>query len=206
MPKKSKKKVVPTKNLASEFLSTLTLTLAVSCSLQVDLPLSTPLIAALTVAMFVYTVGPVSGAHINPAVTIALWSVRLVDWRNAIAYIVAQLLGASVGMVVAYALVGGMPYPPVEDTALVALCEFIGASILVFGISSVAHKQTPYEASGLVIGGSLLLGILIASIGSNGVLNPAVAFGINSLSIVYVAAPILGGIAGAIAGKAVHAK
>jgi len=51
--------------------------------------------------------------------------------------------------------------------------------------------------SGLVVGGSLLLGILIASMaGSLGILNPAVALALNSLTVLYLFAPVVGSIAG----------
>src|SRR3954451_15444014 len=45
----------------------------------------------------VYSVGHISGCHINPAVTIALWATRKVDSRTAISYIGAQIVGAFIG-------------------------------------------------------------------------------------------------------------
>lgn len=191
----------PFRKYSAEFLSVLVLTLAVSCSIQFESALATPLIAALTVLLFVYGIGPVSGAHINPAVTIGLLSIRKIGLQDAICYVVAQFLGATVGMVIAFALAGGMPYPPVENTPIVAVAEAVGAFLLLFGIAGVVYKKVPAEASGVVIGGSLLLGISTASTVSNGVLNPAVAFGINSFSLAYVLGPIIGAVIGAFAGK-----
>ena len=62
------------KKLIAEALGTFTLTLAVIASIQSGAaPIPTPAVAGLVVALFVYTVGWISGAHFNPAVTIGLW-------------------------------------------------------------------------------------------------------------------------------------
>ncbi len=61
----------------------------------------------------------------------------------------------------------------------------------------MVYGRTSKELSGVVVGGSLLLGITISAlIGANGVLNPAVALGIGSFNAMYLIAPILGSIAG----------
>ncbi len=184
-------------SLAAELLGVFLLSLAVFISLTSQLPLSTPVIAALTVGVLVYTMGSLSGAHLNPAVTVGLASVRAIGFGEAAAYIVAQFVGGYLGMIVGRLLTHGIPQLTVLNTPTVFAAEAIGAAILVIGVSSVVRHKCPADAAGLTIGGSLLLGILIASTGSNGVLNPAVAFGIGSVSVAYVLGPIVGGIVGA---------
>lgn len=184
----------PLRAYAAEFLGTLVLTLGVGLSLTKGLGIPTPFVAALTVMLFVYTVGAISGAHINPAVTVGLWSVGKISPRDAGWYIAAQLAGAAGAVALTRMLVGELPGGVVPVTPLVGLGEFLGIFILVFGVSAVVHGKAPKDAAGLVIGGSGLLGILIASTVSNAVLNPAVALGINSLSVYHIAAPVLGGI------------
>lgn len=179
---------------AAEFLGTLVLTLGVALSLTKGLPLATPLVASLTVMLFVYTVGAISGTHINPAVTVGLWSIGKIASRDAGWYIASQLAGAAAAVGLTRVLTGELPGGVVPLTPLVGLGETMGTFLLVFGISSVVYGKTPKDAAGLVIGGSLLLGILVASTVSNAVLNPAVALGINSLSVYHVVAPLLGGI------------
>lgn len=178
----------------AELLGTLVLTLGVALSLTKGLAVPTPIIASLTVMLFVYTVGAISGTHINPAVTVGLWSIGKITSRDAGWYVAAQLAGAAVAVGLTKVLVGGLPVGPAPTGPLVGLGEFLGTFLLVFGISAVVHGKAPKEAAGLVIGGSLLLGVLIASTVSNGVLNPAVALGINSLTFYHIVAPILGGI------------
>lgn len=179
---------------AAEFLGTLVLTLGVALSLTKGLPVPTPIVASLTVMLFVYTVGAISGTHINPAVTVGLWSIGKITPRDAGRYIAAQLAGVAGAVGLTRILTGELPSGAVPVTPLLGLGEFLGTFLLVFGISAVVHGKAPKEAAGLVIGGSLLLGILIASTVSNAVLNPAVALGINSLSVYHVVAPLLGGI------------
>lgn len=187
----------PLRKYLAECFGTLLLTLGVTVSFLDNFPLPTPVVAALIVGVCVYTMGRISGTHINPAVTLALLSIGKIGRRDAAGYVIAQLIGAVLAMLISSWLLGDLPQPPVLATPEVAFAELIGTFILVFGISAVVHGNVHEAASGLTIGLSLLMGILIASAGSNGVLNPAVALGINSLSIFYVAAPLLGGLLGA---------
>ena len=61
----------------------------------------------LAYAAMVYTIGPVSGCHINPAVTAAFWSAGRISRADAIAYVVAQFIGAFVGALLLVIIVKG---------------------------------------------------------------------------------------------------
>ena len=74
--------------------------------------------------------------------------------------------------------------------------EFLGAGVFTFGIAAATHQKMKGVDAALTVGGSLLLGILFASVISNGVLNPAVATSISSLNWAYVLGPALGAIIG----------
>ena len=161
-----------------------------------QLPLAVPVIVALTLGLFVYTIGGVSGCHLNPAVTVGLWSVKKINNQDAVGYVVAQLIGAFIAVMVAgWFGVESFAVGGVFDLRMFA-AEALGAFFFVFGIASVVYGKVAGHMSGVVIGGSLLLGILTALVsGSDGILNPAVAGALNIFSAVYILAPVVGAVA-----------
>ncbi len=178
---------------AAECLGTAILTFAVLRSLPE--PGVTPVIAGIVLMLAVYILGPVSGAHVNPAVTVALWSIKKIKASEALAYVTAQLVGAVAAQFLFLSLMDGLPPVMVTPGWSIALAEALGAFFLLLGIAAVVNGKVHSAASGLVIGCSLLLGILLASLMSNGVLNPAVAIGIRSLSLSYLIGPFIGAVA-----------
>ncbi len=182
------------KKYIAEFLGTFALALAVGLSLAGKFPLATPLVAGLTLGICVYTFGGISGTHINPAITIGLFSIGKIDVKDALGYLVAQFAAGEAAFWVATMIQGTGPHAGGADGLGIVAAEALGAFWLAIGVSSVVHGKAPGEAAGITIGGSLLLGILLASSRSNGVLNPAVALGIGSFSASYAIAPIVGAV------------
>lgn len=107
---------------------------------------------ALAVAMAVYAVGQFSGAHLNPAVTIGLASVDLLDWSKVPIYILGQFTGAIIGAVVVY--LAYLPHwgdtedpglklavfctgPAIRKHSQNVITEVIGAFMLVFGVLAI---------------------------------------------------------------------
>lgn len=178
---------------AAEALGTFLLTFVVGVALVAQAPM-VPAIAGLTLALIVYTIGPISGAHVNPAVTIGLLAAKVINPTVAVRYVIAQIIGAGVALAASWYLTGITPSASIGSPPSVMIGEAIGAFILVFGISAVVSKKVDPAASGLVVGGSLLLGTALAGTWSAGILNPAVALGIGSFDLFYVLGPIIGGI------------
>src|SRR5215469_11858911 len=129
---------------------------------------------ALALFVIVMVVGRVSGAHVNPAVTIGLASVGQCDWGDVPAYLLGQLLGAIVGalcILIAYgklaATVGHLGAPALAtNTNLVQgmVIEGLGAGILVLAVmASAVDKRAPVGWAGLTIG--LTLGAIIMFLG-----------------------------------------
>ncbi len=182
------------KKYLAEFLGTFVLALAVGLSLAGTFPIPTPVVAALTLMVCVYTLGAISGAHFNPAISIGLLAIRKINLRTAIEYVIAQFAGAGLAKFVTTVYIA-MPAPEVRDTIPTFAAEALGTFWLAVGVCSVVLGKAPGPAAGLTIGGSLLMAITLALPGSNGVLNPAVALGIGSLSVAYIVSPLVGAVA-----------
>ena len=184
--------------LIAELFGTFILTTAVLTSINnPGFPVPTPVIAGLTLGLLVYTIGPISGCHINPAVTVGLFSIGRIDIRDAGAYLVAQFVGAVLAMVLGNIFFSSPTELVVNGAPLTGLAELFGTVLLGFAVASVVIGRVSANLSGLVIGSGLLLGISFAATQSNGVLNPAVALGIGSLGHTYVWGPLGGALVGA---------
>lgn len=185
--------------LIAEGIGTFVLALTVLTSLHTDgAALATPVAAALVLTLFVYTIGSKSGCHINPAVTLGLWSINKIKTNDAMSYIVAQVVGGIAAFLVASILLGNSySLGLMPESFRVFIAELLGAAVFTFGIAAVVYERSPRDASGLVVGGSLLLGIMLAAaFGSAGILNPAIAVALGSLNLSYVFGSVVGGMVG----------
>jgi glycerol uptake facilitator-like aquaporin len=185
--------------LIAEAFGTFALALAVLATLSSELPaIATPVAAALVLGLFVYTIGAKSGCHINPAVTLGLWSINKIKTNEAIQYIVAQALGGLIAFGLVSTLLGtSVSLGMAPESMNVFLAELIGTTLFTFGIAAVVYGKVRDGMSGAVIGGSLLLGITIAAaLGSAGILNPAVALALGSLNLSYAAGSVAGAMLG----------
>ncbi len=154
--------------------------------------------AGITLAVLVLVIGNVSGAHANPAVTLGLWSVKKVPTTQAIVFVAAQLLGGLCAWRLGEYLTDQV-IPKAAGSALdwrIVIAEALGAFIFTFAIAAALSQK--YEGGRLAatIGFALFVGATVASLGSAGILNPAVALGLNSYSVNYIVGPLVGGILG----------
>lgn len=188
---------LPYRALVAELVGTLILTLAVSASIASSSPVATPLVAGIALMVLVYAIGGVSGAHVNPAVTLGLLGIKRISVQNALLYVLMQIIGAGVAGLLLAAMGGVLPDVGATDSLGIVLAEALGACILVLAVSSAVLGKVPAEAAGLAVGGALITGITVAGSASLGILNPAVAIGLQAVSLSYLLAPIAGGIAGA---------
>ena len=167
--------------------------LAVACGGKTLI--AVPVIAGLIVMLCVYTLGPISGCHLNPSVTLGLLSAKKISGVDAFRYIVAQFAGAVIAVVFAKVFLVAHTIAPVAFVPSIFLAEVIGAFFFNMGIAAVVFSKVERSMSGVVVGGSLLLGILFASLaGAAGILNPAVAFALGHVSLTYMIAPIVGAV------------
>ncbi|OPX72559.1 MAG: putative aquaporin AqpM [Methanoregulaceae archaeon PtaU1.Bin059] len=175
---------------------------------------------AIVIAGAIYALGSISGAHLNPAVSIALWTTRRFPAIDTGAYILSQLIGAAIGSLL-FAAVAGMdavtigglgataPFPGISYGQAI-LAEFIGTFLLMLVIMGIAvNSKAPPGFAGLVIG--LTVGGVIITTGNiaGASLNTARTFGpfladwlLGGPNLwvffpIYVIGPILGAIAAA---------
>lgn len=162
----------------------------------------------------VASIGQVSGAHVNPAVTLGLAVAGRFPWRCVAPYWVAQLLGAIVAALLVWAAYGhgayvdahlGAPSPANGANALqVLLVEALIAFILVFTvISTTTDPRVPAGTAAVAIGFSLAAGVLLGGPISGGAGNPARALGPMIVAgtfpvwVFYTIGPLLGAVAAA---------
>jgi aquaporin NIP len=169
------------------------------------------LVFGLVIMAMIYATGHLSGAHINPAVTVAFTITRHFPVRDAIAYIGAQLIGAVAAAFVLLAAWSDKPASlgatvPSVGVGTALLYEVLLTAFLMFVIISVAtDTRAVGAAAALAIGGTVGLDALFggpitgASMNPARSLGPALASGQWHEFWIYVAGPVLGAALGAVA-------
>ena len=140
-------------------------------------------VSGLAIMGLIYAVGHLSGAHINPAVTIAFALTRHFPRREALAYIAAQLAGAALAGLLLLAVwpdrpgnLGANAIGVGAGAALVV--ETVLSALLMFVIMAVATDTRAVGAAAAVaIGGVVVLDILVGGAVSGASMNPARSFG-----------------------------
>jgi aquaporin Z len=185
--------------IMAEFLGTAILTavvLAVSRS-NLGLPYFIGLAAGLTIAAGTLMFGVVSGAHFNPIVTLGLWTARQIKTLPAVVYIAAQLMGGLVAYLLYTYFVNATWPNSGEYNARVLVAEATGAFVFALGWAAAVYNKLEVGKAAFVVGASLTLGVIVASLGGGGILNPAVALGMrNWVWGTYILGPALGAIIG----------
>ncbi|CAN5734161.1 aquaporin [soil metagenome] len=163
---------------------------------------------AFVVLAMIYTIGHISGAHINPAVTIAFWSARRFPGREVLPYVVAQCGGAILASAVLLWILGpvgrvGATVPAIAVAPAFAV-EWLLSFVLMFVIMAVATDERVADgfaglAVGLTVGFDAMMGgpLTGASMNPARTLGPAVAGGIWEAHWIYWVAPVTAMIAAA---------
>jgi len=187
---------------------------------------------AMAVTMGVYLAGKASGAHLNPAVTLALAAAGKFEWAKVGLYIVAQMLGAMLGAGLVW--LQYLPHwertddagakqavfctaPAIRNTTANFISEFIGTFVLMLGISALGANQFADGLNPLAVG-FLVLSIGLSLGGTTGyAINPARDLGPRLMHALlpipgkggndwsYAWIPVVGPILGGIAGALTHA-
>ncbi len=185
----------------------------------------------LAVVAMAYTIGGITGCHINPAITIAMLIAGKIKMNDAISYIAAQFVGATLGAAVLYLILSGMPNFSMGDWALGSngwgagylggynttsafVTEAVLTFIFLFVIFGTTSKWGNGTMAGLAIGITLVLIHLVAIPITGTSVNPARSFGPAIFAggkalaqlWLFIVAPIVGAIAAALLWRFVFEK
>lgn len=167
-----------------------------------------PLYAGFVLVAIVLVLGALSGAHVNPLVTIGAWATRKISGKRALAYIFAQALGAMLALVVLTAFAGAAPKVDQQQAAMfsqqtaslfkaneiaqgkewfVFFAEMLGAAIFGLAVSSAMREKRDRLAQAVTVGFGLLLAVLVAGVcasfaSSSAIVNPAVAITLQAIN------------------------
>lgn len=201
------------KALIAEFIGTFALIFlgagaATAAGLGLGSLVTVALAHGLTIMLFAYAYGHISGTHINPAVTLGLVAAGKFDAGKAVPYIVAQVVGAVVAGFALFLVFGG----PVnnlgatlvnyEHTSLAGafLLEAVGTFFLVNTVLNAAVSGQAGNLAPVAIGMTVAACIMFfgpltgASLNPARTIGPAVAAGVFSDFWLYMVATVLGGV------------
>jgi aquaporin Z len=196
----------------AEFIGTFFLVLTIGCTvIPKVLGVIPPLAIGAALMVMVYAAGHVSGAHFNPAVTLAVWIRGRCETKDVLPYWIAQVLAAIVAALVAVFLVDKSGTPlEIKSLPPVFVAEFLFTFALAYVVLNVATAKGTSGNSfyGLAIGMTVMAGAFaVGSIGG-GAFNPAVAVGAALMKLVnfsqiwvHIVAELAGGLVAGLAFK-----
>jgi len=210
------------KQLIAEFLGTFALVFAGTGAIVIDnvsggsvTHLGIALTFGLIVLAMIYTLGDISGAHINPAVTIGFWAARRFDARSVLPYLASQCAGALVASITLRLL-----FPtdlmlgatiPAGSSIQSFILELILTAVLMFvilGVSTGAREKG--ITAGIAIGSVIALEAMFAGPICGASMNPARSLGPAVVSLhlqslwTYLLAPTVGAVVGVLACRCVR--
>src|SRR5690606_24562171 len=185
----------------------------------------------LAVVVMVYAIGGISGCHINPAITISMLVAGKIDLKDALVYVIAQLIGATLASFVLMQLLSGQAGFEMGEYALGSngcgaeyqngfnmssafIAEAVLTFLFLFVIFATTSKWGNSTMAGLAIGLTLVLIHLVAIPITGTSVNPARSFGPAILAggaalsqlWLFIVAPIVGGVVAAVVWRLLEKK
>eukprot|EP00250_Pteridium_aquilinum_P016343 c23058_g1_i1 orf=334-1260(-) len=213
-----------TRKVAAEFLGTFILIFIATAAVIVDEKtggsmtiIGNSASAGLAIMVVILSVGHISGAHVNPSLTIAFAALRHFPWIQVPAYLAAQIVGSICASFVLKGIFnpdlhGGVTVPHATYAQCFFL-EFIISFNLMFVVTAVAtDTRAVGELAGIAVGATVMMNILISGATTGGSMNPVRTLGpaiaANNYHGIwlYMVAPIMGALMGAAAYTLVRLK
>lgn len=177
--------------------------------------LAQALAPGLVVAAMIYAIGAVSGAHINPAVTLAFVARGDFPWQRAFLYWIAQLLGATLAAALLQRLLGsvadlGATAPHGSAAASLVVEIVLSFSLVVVILGTATQHRVVGPNAAIAVGGIIVACGVFGKAVSGASMNPARSFGPAIVSgelkylWIYILAPITGALAAVLATAVLH--
>lgn len=209
-----------------EFIGTFFLVLVIglaSNSSISEMNVSPPLAIGSILMIMVYMGGPISGAHYNPAVTLAVWMRKKIETKDAAMYVIVQIAGATAASIFYYLVIHSTfapaPNPAYNIEGIRILKPIMVEAVFTFALASVvlnvatSKKSAGNSYFGLAIGFTVLAAAYAGGPISGGAFNPSVSIGPSLVDTlvggghslgnvwIYIVGPCLGGIVAAMVYK-----
>ncbi|MDQ0646070.1 aquaporin Z [Microbacterium natoriense] len=190
----------------AEAIATFLFVLSIIGAVNSGSPL-TPLAIGLALAVLIYGTGHISGAHLNPAVSVGVFLRGGLSAIDLVAYIVAQFVGGALAALVSFAVWPAAEKATEIEVGPAFLVEALFTLALVWAVlNSATSKDTDGNSFyGLAIGGTVFVGAVAVGGISGGGFNPAVALGLSisgqfawSNLWLYILAPVVGAVVAAV--------
>jgi aquaporin Z len=199
----------------AELIGTFFLVLTIGCTVIGGVAIA-PLAIGAVLMVMIFAAGHISGGHLNPAVTLAVWIRGKCATKDVVPYWISQVIGAVLAaLAVKYLFAAKMGDVKAMQLAVgpALLAEFLFTFALAYVVLNVATAKGTSGNSfyGLAIGMTVMAGAFSVGGISGGAFNPAVAVGASLLGLfswaniwIYLAADLLGGAAAALAFKTLN--
>ena len=170
-----------------------------------------PILVFFALTGVVLTIGTISGGYVNPALVLGAWVTRRLSGMRALAYIVAEIIGAMLALVILDAYVNNAPATagasalgasaaaqlfkaaaiPQGKEWFIFLSEFVGAIIFGFAVAGATREKKERTAAALTVGLGAFLGLMMAGsaaamLGGSAILNPALAVALQAIDFASV--------------------
>lgn len=185
--------------LAAEFIGTFMLAAVVIAGQ------GQPIFVLFALVGIVLLIGGISGAHVNPAVTIGAWVTRRIEWFRALGYIIVQFLGAAVAFFTLSAFLGGAGEASSQQSMMggapslfaandisnlegkemyIVFAEILGTAILAFAVAHATRLKDSLTAA-WTVGTGILIALMVAVtaagfVSASAIINPAVALSLQA--------------------------
>jgi aquaporin NIP len=172
------------RKLAAEFIGTFILIFTGTGAIVIDhltgsiSHIGISLLFGVVVMALIYAFGHISGAHFNPAVTIAFMAYRAITVRDGLYYIVAQILGALSASLTLYFMFGNvkklgatLPAGSWQQSFILEVIITFILMIIIYG--AALHTRAIHSFAGVAIGGTVMVAAMFAGPISGASMNPA---------------------------------